>query len=77
MQKYSIIFKARQEWFFSLFLLVFVTGHLQIFVKGLELLKNNRAKPMQKCLPTIFLFFMQIFLIPIIIAEYQILFSTS
>ena len=45
--------------------------------KGLELLRNNWAKPMQKCLPTIFFNKkMQLFLIPMLIEEYQIIFST-
>ena len=47
--------------------------------KGLELLRNNGAKPTQNFLPTIFLqkFVMQIFLLPMLIEEYQTIFSTS
>ena len=46
--------------------------------KRLELLRNNWAKPMQKCLQNNFSKkkFIQIFLIPMLIEEYQIIFST-
>ena len=59
--------------------LIAIRYTLLIIHKELELLRNNEAKPMQKCHQTLFYKkkLMQILLIPMLIEEYQIICSTS
>ena len=63
---------------FQIFWMKSISDLATCLTKGLELLRINGAKPMQKCFKTFVLqnVLMQIFFIPMLIEEYEIRFST-